>query len=69
LPDADEIRRLREELRATDPAQRVAAMSRLGEVLSESARAIVAEALASDNAEVREAAEALLARLGEVAPD
>lgn len=62
--DPAELRRLREELRSEDAEMRTRAVARLGEVLDSGTREIVAEALASDNPEVRAAAERLMERIG-----
>ena len=67
--DPEALRVLRADLHSADPAVRDAAFARVGEVLSASVREVVAEALASDNPEVREAAEGLLVRLAEVTGD
>lgn len=67
LPDAEELRRLREGLRSEDPVVRDEARMRLLPLLDAGARAILAEAVASDSAEVRARAEALLAELDEQA--
>ncbi|MDZ4167181.1 MAG: HEAT repeat domain-containing protein [Coriobacteriia bacterium] len=63
LPDPDALEALRTDLRSADPAIQARAVAQLGDVVGQSARDIVTEALASDNPEVREAAERLLARL------
>jgi HEAT repeat protein len=62
--DPAELRRLREDLRCEDADTRTRAIARLGEVLDSGTREIVAEALASDNPEVRAAAERLMERIG-----
>lgn len=67
--DAEALRRLRSELRSEDPAVRAEAAARLEQVIGESSRALVAEALASDDPEVRARAERLLARLREAGID
>ena len=64
--EAEALRALRADLRSADPAVRDAAFARVAEVLGTSVREIVAEALSSDNPEVREAAEGLLVRLAEL---
>ena len=66
LPDRDTLEDMRAALRSDDPAVRAGAMERLGDLLSGSVREIVAEAVASENPEVREAAERLLLRVAEV---
>jgi HEAT repeat protein len=66
LPDRDTLEEMRAALRSDDPAIRAGAMEQLGDLLSDSVRAIVAEAMASENPEVREAAERLLVRIAEV---
>jgi hypothetical protein len=61
--DPDELRRLRGDLRSVDPAVRAGALVRLQAIIGEGAREVIAEALVSENPEVRERAELLLARL------
>jgi HEAT repeat protein len=63
LPDRDALEEIRVGLRSADPAVHARAVAGLGDVVGQSARDILAEALASDNPEVREAAERLASRL------
>jgi hypothetical protein len=69
VPEPAELEALRADLRSDDLARRDAAFARITELMSDSVRAIVAEALQSDNPDVREAAEQLLLRLAEVTGD
>ena len=69
MPDRAELDALREDLRAEDPARREAAFARITGLMSDSVRSIVAEALQSENPDVREAAEHLLMRLAEATGD
>ena len=66
LPDRDALEQLRTDLRSDDAATRSAAIERLGGIVGAGTREVIAEALASDNPEVREAAERLLQRLADV---
>lgn len=61
--DPDALRQLRDELGSVEPGVRAAALARLEVVIGESAREIIAEALVSENPEVRARAELLIARL------
>lgn len=66
LPDRDALDQLRADLRSPDPRTRSAAIEQLGGIVGAGTREIIAEAVASDNPEVREAAERLLQRLADV---
>jgi HEAT repeat protein len=62
-PGPDELEALRAGLESNDPAVRARALERLEAVVSERAAEVVAEALQSENPEVRAHAEALRTRL------
>lgn len=61
--DAEELRRLREELAAVEPARRESAVRRIAAMMEASAPQVLVEALASDSREVRDQALALLERM------
>jgi hypothetical protein len=67
--DPEALRRLRSDLRSEDASVRAEALARIEQVIGESSRALVAEALASDDPEVRAHAERLLERLREAGID
>jgi HEAT repeat protein len=58
--DRDELLELKAHLRSADPAVRTAAIEHAAEVVGHTITAVVAEALDSDNPEVRARALALL---------
>ena len=62
-PGRDELQALRVELESDDHDVRARALERLEAVIAERAREVVAEALQSENPQVREQADALQARL------
>jgi HEAT repeat protein len=63
--DPDELRRLREELRDTDPSRRESAVRRLLAMMEASAPTVLVEALGSESAGVREQALGLLEKMAE----
>lgn len=60
LLDAEELRRLQEELASAEPARRESAVRRIAAMMEASAPELLIEALASDTREVRDHALRLL---------
>jgi len=65
--DADDLRRLKDDLRSEDPVVRAEAMTRAAEAIDATVVSVVAQALLSENPEVRERAVALLDTLADMA--
>lgn len=63
MPSPDDLGTLRAALASDDAAQRARALELLEAVIAERAHEVVAEALESENPQVREQAETLRARL------
>ena len=64
---ADDLRRLKDDLRAEDAEVRAEAIARASEAIDATVMSVVAQALLSDNPEVRAKAVDLMDRLAEMA--
>jgi flagellar capping protein FliD len=67
--DADDLRQLQADLRSEDPVVRAAAVGRASEAIDATVMSVVAQALLSENPEVRAKAVALIDRLAELAEE
>lgn len=65
--DADDLSRLRVDLRSEDPEVRVAAVERASAAIDATVMSIVSQALLSENPEVREKAVELIDHMAELA--
>lgn len=67
--DAEDLKRLKTDLRSNDPDVRAAAVSRASEAIDATVMSIVSQALLSENPEVRERAVALIDHMAELADE